>query len=553
MTIKKIYTKINWEDFIAISALISCGFIFTHHISLITDIGLYDESNYLLWGFNFNKTIPPAENGSGYSFWYYLLSLLEPDKVKAYYLNAKILTVLLPLSIFITLRALKAPVIAVFFVSILFLISTANFPMSPKVSQFGIIIMLTGLSISLYVKEVYLKFCILMLTALLVSYTRPEFYLSWIVFSCITTGYLIRILYKKIYSIGSIATISVTLILSFLIIIILGRPMGDGTRSILAFGQHYAANWVMWNGSNLNPWTNWNTFFNADFKGSTSILTAAITNPAAFLHHIISNALALPNNLDRMVTLIYPDQIFKLISIQFKILIISSIFYFSILLFNIKKSNLQLNCPTPLHQASSLKYIVFLLILIFPSSISVLIIGPREHYLLFLEILSILILFIAIIIPISNFISSKIDNNSHQKSITPIILICLTTIFLVRPMAEFVKPQATDNLNTIEFIKSLNIKKKTNMLEAEGGYDIYLNDNFSRVPEYAKGEPFDVFKVKNSINAIVVSTTLKNDSRFLTDSKWNEFISNPEANGFIVLDIPDVKDRKLILNKELLN
>jgi hypothetical protein len=551
--IKNTYKKINWSDFIALATIISCGFIFTHHFSLITDIGLYDESNYLLWGFNFSKTIPPAENGSGYAFWYYLLSLVEPDRVKAYYVNAKLLTLLLPFCIFITLRTLKAPIIPAFLVSILFLISTANFPMSPKVSQFGIIIMLIGLSISLYLKETHLKICILILTALLVSYTRPEFYLSWIIFSCLGTLYLIRSLYLKTYSTSSIFIIVATLLLSFLIIFILGRPMGDGTRSIFAFGQHYAANWVVWNGSSLNPWTNWNTFFNADFKGSTSVLSAAITNPPAFLRHVISNALLVPTHLNRMVTLIYSEQLFKLIPTQFKILMISSIVYFGIVLVNLKNTNLSIKPLIDSSQKFSFKYIVFLLILLLPSSISVLLIGPREHYLLFLEILSILIIFIAIIIPASNFIYSKNSISHNQKSIVPLVLICVVALFLIRPMADFVKPQAIDNLNTIEFIKSLNIKKKTNMLEAEGGYDIYLSENFSRVPEYAKGEPFDVFKEKNAINAIVVSTALKNDSRFLTDSTWNAFISNPEASGFIVLDVPKVKDRKIILNKELLN
>ena len=536
--------------------IIVCGLTFTHQIAQITDVGLYDESNYLLWGFDVKKTLPLAENGSGYAFWYYVLSLIQPDRVSTYYLNAKLLTILLPLCIFITLRMMKVFSIAAFLGSILFLVSTANFPMSPKVSQFGAIVLLLGILIALRVNTTRTKLCVFTVTALFVSYVRPEFYLSWIFFSALTVAYL-AVQIKRNYQVTPKQSpllrsfymalpVVLTLLFSVSLIRLLGKPMGDGSRSILAFGQHYAANWVVWNQSNLNPWTNWSTIFATDFKGVTTILGAVLSNPSAVLHHVYSNLLTLTVPLHRMATLIYPETLWGLEPIYYKI---DGMFtlaaYFGLFVFSLKKLTLVIR-KTKVVSGDSQPIVLFaLIVLLMPPLISVLVIGPREHYLLFVLLLLTLFIFLALIDTVNAFFTSI--RLAPNTVIYPFALICVSTMILIQPMYGFYPRQATDNVNTIRFIQTLTLKNSVIMLEAEGGYNIYLGDNFSRIPEYAKGENFDAFMTKHAINAIVVSGALRNDSRFKADAEWLRFIASPEQFGFTVFDIPLVVDRKVLL------
>lgn len=538
--------NINWLDFIGLTTIISCGFIFTLKFSSITDIGLYDESNYLLWGYNIRHTIPSAESGLGYTFWYYLLSLIQPDKVKIYYINAKILTILLPITLYVGLRSIKTTVFFSFISALFLLISVSNFPMTPKVSQFGVVLMLSGLSLSFFLKKLQYKLCVFILISLLIAYSRPEFYISWIIFVFISFVYLFINFRNEFLS--KVIPISIVFFLSLYLIGTLGRPMGDGSRSLLAFGQHYAANWVNWNGSSVNPWTNWDTFFKADFKDSVSIIDALYKNPSAFFHHIITNLHNIPSRVAGMLSLIYSNKLFDLNAEQGKIIIISSAIYLCVVLGLAYKNKMPSKVNFNL-QISPFE-ILLLIILLLPSLISVLVIGPRDHYLIFVLILLVIILFALIINPLVNAIKQYL--NASQSNVLTFTVIGIFSLFLIRPMTEYVVPQAPDNLNTIQFIKSLNINEKVNLLEAEGGYDIYLSNNFSRIPEYAKGEAFDIFMNKNSINAIVVSSALKNDPRYNSDQKWLSFLADPISFNFSVLEIPHVNDRRLIIKKDLL-
>jgi hypothetical protein len=337
-----------------------------------------------------------------------------------------------------------------------------------------------------------------------------------------------------------------TLLLSAALINLLGKPMGDGARSMLAFGQHYAANWVVWNNSNLNPWTNWNTIFATDFKSATTIMSAILLNPSAVLHHVYSNVFSLDVPLHRMATLIHPETLWGLKPIYFKIgWMMTLVAYVCLILFNLKRLSFKA-IKTKIVQKNRQLIVLFgLVVLMVPPLISVLVIGPREHYLLFVVILLTLFIFLASIDRMNALFTTT--RMAPNKVMYPFALICVSTIILVQPMYGFYPRQNLDNLNTIRFIQTLTLKNSVIMLEAEGGYNIYLGDNFSRVPEYAKGENFDAFMSKHSINAIVISGALRNDSRFKTDSEWLKFIASPEQFGFTAYDIPSVADRKVLL------
>lgn len=107
------------------------------------------------------------------------------------------------------------------------------------------------------------------------------------------------------------------------------------------------------------------------------------------------------------------------------------------------------------------------------------------------------------------------------------------------------------NLRTITFIQTLSIGQEVNMLEAEGGYYIYLGDNFHRIAEYDKTVNFNIFLHERRINMIVLTEGLEQDSRFKTDEEWKDFLNNYTTLGYLKLDIPKT-NRKLFVDEQLL-
>jgi hypothetical protein len=109
------------------------------------------------------------------------------------------------------------------------------------------------------------------------------------------------------------------------------------------------------------------------------------------------------------------------------------------------------------------------------------------------------------------------------------------------------------NLNTIKFLRSLEIKTPVHILEAQGGYGIYVGRNYNRVAEYDKNANFCSFVHDTQIDMVVLSDGLRSDDRFFNDPEWLLFIEDPGKFGFIHLDIPHVPNRSLLVTKALLS
>ena len=86
---------------------------------------------------------------------------------------------------------------------------------------------------------------------------------------------------------------------------------------------------------------------------------------------------------------------------------------------------------------------------------------------------------------------------------------------------------ALQNKEVIQGIKSLNLlasekNKEIKLLDPDGGYAIFLGDQFKTVRSYSKNSDmtFSYFRNKHSINMIVVSKELLDDERYKNDNEW---------------------------------
>jgi hypothetical protein len=81
-------------------------------------------------------------------------------------------------------------------------------------------------------------------------------------------------------------------------------------------------------------------------------------------------------------------------------------------------------------------------------------------------------------------------------------------------------------------MKILSISERINLLENEGGLNVYLPDNYKWIKLETKKENFDKFVDKRKINMIYYSFSLNNSVQLKRDSTWFEFLKNPDTFGF---------------------
>jgi hypothetical protein len=317
------------------------------------------------------------------------------------------------------------------------------------------------------------------------------------------------------------------LLVTIMLLSVFGLPVSED-RSIIAFGQHFSRNWVSWTGSDLSPWTNWAEIVAQNFGTADTVLSAFTNNPSIFLKHISYNLLELIQNVSKLIL----PTFFPKGKISLYIAALSIIG-----LCIAKRSTIWKNFR-------EYKYIIlFMGIYILPGLVSTIIIQPRDHYLLLPCVLT--AVFLAIIV----------DSNEHkqkQQNYTRLLFLGLLAISFTPYFAERIRSDRPGpNLASVRFIQSLSIEEPVYLLEAEGGYYYYLDDNFRRIAQYSKNSDFFQFMEERRINMIMVTDVLVEDSRFKDDKEWLDFLENYSTFDFTEVDVP-YADRILLIRNDLL-
>ncbi len=507
-------------DLLIIVIILLAGLKYIFMLEKGLDISFYDEASYLYWGIKIPvEGLPRTDYAPLYAFWYFIISLIEPNRVNLFYLNVKLMTILPPIIVYILLRKNRVSIPVSSTISWFFLISRANAYTWPKVSHFALLIILFILILvtrrSLLWTSRYAS-----LGALVVSYIRPEFFMAYI---------LSLLIFILTAALGKQERIRLPVLLWYLLVTVallgvFGLPV-SADRSIIAFGQHFSRNWVSWTGSDLSPWTNWREIVAQNFGTADTVLSAFTNNPSIFLKHISYNMLELIRNAS---TLILPTFFPK----GKTSLYIAALSIIGLCI--AKRSTIRNNFR------EYKNIILFMGIFILPGLVSTIIIQPRDHYLLLPCVLT--AVFLAIIV----------DSNEHEQkpaNYTKLLFLGLLAISFTPYFAERIRSDRPGpNLSSIRFIQSLSIEETVYLLEAEGGYHYYLDDNFHRIAQYAKNSDFYHFMEERKINMIMVTDVLVEDSRFRDDAEWIDFLDNYSTFDFTQLDVPYAGSILLIHN-----
>jgi len=364
-----------------------------------------------------------------------------------------------------------------------------------------------------------LIFGFLSLTALLTSYVRPEYFLAFLFFAFLSLLFL----FMKKQAKWLYINIFVLSVIAILLIATIGFPLGAGSgRSFCAFKQHFSLNWVEWTQSDLNPWTDSDQIVHGCFGAVGSTMQCVFSKPLLVIRHIRTNIISWPGNTKDLF--LYPSQhgapnlrYARLLGIYFLTLIA----FVFLALARFSASNLKVVW----RQTSFLAAVTALLVV--PSFLSSILIYPRDHYLLLFAVP-----FFAVCLVLTRECSFRLKRGVSLATIAIGIYFLLQTSVYLEPVKDL------RTKTTIEFLDSLGLTQNMHLLEAEGGFHFYLSSNWRRVPEDRKAEPFSLFILKHDINAIMLTESLSNDSRFRYDVEWLAFLSNFERFGFVRYVVP---------------
>ncbi|MBW4478114.1 MAG: hypothetical protein KME54_14910 [Tolypothrix brevis GSE-NOS-MK-07-07A] len=524
-----------------------------------TDIGLWDESIYLNNGVKAFESPLSSFRAPIYCLWYYLISLFENDKINLYFLNYKILVLLTTLILYLYLRRLQiSPLLATTF-SFLYLVSPIPH-VWPRPTHFALFVLLLFLIIASFSKSRLGYYCVVALGILTLSYARSEYLLAFIVFCTLSVLSIVKNINREVIRIPSFGTqIFLFLIISSLLFFIFGSPSA-GSDSFFAFGQHFSLNWVSWNHSEIVPWTNWISIIESVFGKVTSPYEALMSNPHEFFRHIFSNSLGYIQNLIFLFLLNFPN---------FSPIVNKFLRYLEVLLFALAIIYLIWKWKIALRQCD--KKILSDLIIVFISiSIAVLptvlLIYPRNHYLIIQLVLGITI--------IVYLFSNSIPKNKIKKiGLIKALIICFLLFIVTPTYLPASNSASTPILNVIRFMNKLDIKDKVNLFENDGGYLYYLGNNYNWVQEHqldAEGkykvclgknqiktdicdqkQTYKQFALRKEINMVVLSENLTKDTGFINDKEFQLLLNKPELLNFSRFDVPNT-DRALLVKNELL-
>jgi len=489
------------------------GFIYTRDIELWIDIGIGDEAKYLGDGVNFLRTTPEPYWGPLYSLWYFFLNLFSSDTINLYYLNYRLMTILPCIALYLFLLKMKVTPTLSFYFSFALLISMINLPTWPKVSHFCLTMIFFGLILVHSIKGKNARLLAALIISITITYIRPEFILS----SILLFGIIIK---RTVRNDFGTKRFMIAIFTTLILFLLFGIPYSPG-RNLTAFGQAYHKYLDLSDRIDDDGAKDWTEILSENFGNPKNITDVVFNHSDKFINHIGFNLSKLPSFYINSIETLLPYKIFP-IGILFKILIVLSIIssVFVLLLFNriSKYRDIILNGFT-----EKKDLLIFSIIFSLPPLLSMILYYPRSHY---------IILLLPLIYLVVGQMTMPLKFNNYIMNVISFCFLILISFLLIPQLSSVYTRSNFKNLIAVQSIKNLNISERINILENEGGLNVYLPDTYKWIRLESKEGNFDEFVYKSNINMIYYSNSLNNSVQLKRDSTWFEFLNNPDSSSF---------------------
>lgn len=508
-----------------IIVIIGFGIFLIKDLHLIQDIYWADEGLYLYNGRLFFKQQVDPVWGPLYSLWYYLLIKIESDPINLYYLNFKILIICTSAVLFIFLRTARVNLSISFLFSVMLLISFHNLNVWPKIAHFTFITTLIFFSFISRQKNKSTILTASLISSLILSYIRPEFFLSFIII--LLYFFIDFFINTKEKIIIKSTTALLIILLSFTLFLFWGIPYSEN-RSFGAFSQHYSlTKYHEQSESNADPWLESKNFLEKDFGNAKNLFEVVLNNPAMFFQHLIKNSFVyLKSSVNIFTELIIPNTLIYL-STEARIFMLAALltllFYIKVVRKKIKELFKDIANNYKPNKITVLIALIFLL----PFIISSLINYPRDHY-LFIQYP----LYIVILLPIIRM--TKFDNRLYESTLILMVIVFASIFFFSE--ARFKPKIKTKLTDEVRFIQKFNKTNELKFLNRSSNLTYFLPLNFKNIE-------LDTLDIENDLFQIFKYDFIYINNRFKSSPKlkerdFNKLISDAKSIKFDVFLTP---------------
>jgi hypothetical protein len=533
-TLKAALEKSFTKDAVFILFLLLAGSKYLYNFQSIIDIKLYDEASYMRSGLSLPNGLPQPDYAPLYAVWYYLLSLLQPDRIQLYYLNYILVTILPVILLYAVLRRYGVNQIVSVLISAFFLVSYQNLIVWPKVGHFALILVLISLFVGSYFGS-RIRMLIYSVGALITSYVRPEFFPVFVLLGLFALWRYFR--QPDIVKKSDWAWLAGIVFFALMLFGKLGFPVSNGERVKVAFGQHFSLNWTTWTHSDLNPWLNWTVIMKQNFGSTVGPLQALIVNPDMFLHHTGANLSLLLKRIAKL-TFIHANFIFPVELSQVETILIA---LFTVAVIIIAGRTQLFFWRVKLSQNIDLLLVAGSYALI--SFVAAVIIFPRDHYL----ILPIVLIAIAA----SAFLSTALSNNRlNYRS----LLLFGFVLFAITPQAAESYPldKTRPIWSVVTSIRKADPKEDVELVvfDALGGICTYFNNHCRNVSPSPENTDCMEFISRNHVNIIVFTKPLRDSPVVTSALQCGDILDKPQSHGFSEVKIRGI-DIEILLSDSL--
>ncbi len=283
--------SVTWLD-IAIPLILVASTVGT--VARKFDLTDWDEAAYFQYGYSLQTTPDAAAWSPSYSWLYSAGRLVSGDVIQAAFIGRLTGCLVFVLGVWLAARLVSDPVRGLLVAGPLPWIST--WIIWTGVSSFSAGLLALSVAIAYRWRHSW-GFAVAALLAWLAAIARPEFQPVAVFCTVVVVWRILRLTPRSSPSLLQITPVALSMGIPLLVWSQYAPPVTTAStgRLWLAFGQHHALQRV--GNSGLDPWDQWAVFTRADFGDSTSIVQAAVVNPAAMLGHLTFNVWHTPWNL----------------------------------------------------------------------------------------------------------------------------------------------------------------------------------------------------------------------------------------------------------------
>lgn len=454
--VKAVFAKKSTQSVLIVSVL----FAYYFYSFGKTDIVSSEDDVYLFGALNLNLPLEKFGN-LGYSLFFFIISKFAKDPLNTIFLGYFMLSALAFVSLFSVVKKYSQSFFIAFFISTSFLFSDFQLLLVPKLTYLNFIIICLGLFFLDSKKYAFQNYFILSVCVLANAYVaRPEF--VWFFIPTVLLTLFSHFKHRPKFS----QTASLFgLLFSIIFLYWLGGGFYSAGYLKEIFIQHFFDNYEVWTGKHFDLADEFGQF-NIIYGKVESDFEVFTANPGLLFKHCIYNFKNLIFGILKAFKSTFYDVFTGIFSNKTKYFIVVLILVLGLIIdfrnsFKTLITNLSL--PKPL-----LKFIVWLVL---PCVSLVLVIFPREHF--------VLLLLPFVFIGLGYLLKSiSLRQNLFSKIGMAVLLIAvLVGLFMKYPL----KAIHPNNVDFYNYLNNVKVEKPLKMLSNDNFGYLYFGKNFERV------------------------------------------------------------------------